>query len=461
MSAISAILWRGFSFLYGLVGMAGFIAAMARDGTLFTKPSQKETDQVAHAQNELWDLKRSPMGLKHKFFQFRSERRLHYVVNAGIENPNNVIIFIHGFPNSWVLWKHLLISSKLSQNSVLIALDLPGYGGSISLPDHGPKSVLEAITKFVLSMRREYLQADGKVLIVAHDWGGIIAARLASEASQLVDRFIIAGAVIPRHVYANAQRRIASSKQMLHTALRWPPSPRLLARASTNLSPVLSQLGCSYYIFVFNLPWPLPHCLGWMGNMWFLRTTHRVQASNLNREASNAEAAERMAADIGPGTLQNEDWPAPQYPMRVWDGGWSEKIRLYREGLVLGDWEKSLGTIVALNELKESQSHRRHSGTGVGLFDEGPPGALKTAATIVYGRNDPAFDPQLCLEGISDYLTKDSQVVFLEKGGHWLPSEEEGREVLERLIIWSLEDERVSFKKNLEDFPDIRILVEK
>jgi len=123
------------------------------------------------------------------------------------------MIFLHGFPDSWALWQWHLSSEKLVQNHTLIALDLPGYGGSDSLQDYGATSVLEAVGQFILEMRWMYLKPDeetdgrpiggplggstekGRCVVVSHDWGGAIAIRLASEAGQLADHWVISNTI--------------------------------------------------------------------------------------------------------------------------------------------------------------------------------------------------------------------------------------------------------------------------
>ena len=84
----------------------------------------------------------------------------------------------------------------------LLAVDLPGMGGSESMKTSGPDDVLNALVEFTVEMRMRYLdqdrsttaQGEGRVFIVAHDWGGVCAFRLAAQAPQLADRFIIANA---------------------------------------------------------------------------------------------------------------------------------------------------------------------------------------------------------------------------------------------------------------------------
>jgi pimeloyl-ACP methyl ester carboxylesterase len=56
--------------------------------------------------------------------------------------------------------------------------------------------MLEAMTEFILDMRKQYLHPDRKVVIATHDWGALVGARLASEAGQLADHWIITSGII-------------------------------------------------------------------------------------------------------------------------------------------------------------------------------------------------------------------------------------------------------------------------
>lgn len=89
----------------------------------------------------------------------------------------------------------------LQQSHTLIAVDLPGYGGSDSLPNYGPYEVLEAMSEFIIGMRRQFLQEDRKCVVVSHDWGALICARLASEACELADHWIVTSGIIVSYQY--------------------------------------------------------------------------------------------------------------------------------------------------------------------------------------------------------------------------------------------------------------------
>lgn len=115
----------------------------------------------------------------------------------------------------------MLASSTFRRDSILIALDLPGYGGSDGLSRYGATDVLEAVTEFVVGMRKLH-GVDGedgvprqdvtwRVILVGHDWGCIIGARLAAEAPQLADRFILTNAPIVRGLMLFRSRKKVSS----------------------------------------------------------------------------------------------------------------------------------------------------------------------------------------------------------------------------------------------------------
>lgn len=161
-------------------------------------------------------------GFRHEFFirdifNAGTDLKLHYVVSVD-SPPNspsspNIAIFIHGwfdtlclvldhelryalgFPDSHTLWTRIITSERL-KNYTCIAVDLPGYGGSDNLPEYNAENMLNAMSYFILEMREKYLKAGGRVVMVTHDWGAIIGARLAAEAPELADRWILTSALL-------------------------------------------------------------------------------------------------------------------------------------------------------------------------------------------------------------------------------------------------------------------------
>jgi pimeloyl-ACP methyl ester carboxylesterase len=101
-------------------------------------------------------------------------------------------------------------SQALQQRATLVAVDLPGFGGSDSFPHYGATEVCEALTEFIVATREQYLdpsdadsgRGDGqgdRVFIVGHDWGCLLACRLAAEAPCLANRFVVTNAPHVNH----------------------------------------------------------------------------------------------------------------------------------------------------------------------------------------------------------------------------------------------------------------------
>ena len=113
---------------------------------------------------------------------------------------------MHGWPDSFSLWHFQLKSQVLQDDCTIVAVDLPGFGGSDSFPPYQPNNVLEALAEFTIGMRELYNIDDdvdsghgqsptnssqSKVYVCGHDWGCILGYRLAAEAPALADRFIL------------------------------------------------------------------------------------------------------------------------------------------------------------------------------------------------------------------------------------------------------------------------------
>ncbi|KAF1945734.1 alpha/beta-hydrolase [Clathrospora elynae] len=472
---LASLAWDAFKLAFGLISLASVWArAVMKNGALWARDSEEEKKELASAQQRFWSLDREPLpGFRHVFFKTKDGTSLHYIVNERAEAsgaaPKNVAIFIHGFPDSFLLWRHILQSPEL-RNHVLIAVDLPGYGGSDGLPVYGPYEMLETLTEFIIGVRELFLHEDKEVVVVTHDWGAVIGARLAAEAGMLADHWIITSGIIPSLQASNIQNRIMLAKQMLHTWTRSPFNIGLLKNGLRALSPVAGQFRRSFYIFCFLLPLPFSKIFATFGNYWFLRVLHQLGKGPRNMSqktltALNAvETAESMAISTGPGIAQLGSSGGMQYGpsvrRRVNDRGMSEKIRIYREGLFFSKWEKSLEITAALFNISSDVTPRRASTSGT-LLNMAPKGALKAPTTIMLGEHDLAFDLRLVLDNSRDYLVKGSQVVIIKGAGHWLPLEETGRRVLGETVQWALRGRSSDSKNEATPFTamsDVRMI---
>lgn len=149
--------------------------------------------------DRFWNLSKSPLpGFEHYFQTLRNNLKLHYISNRNGPSPGHLVVFLHGFPDSSMMWRHLFQEKAIPlQHATIVAVDLPGYGGSDSFPKYDTE-VLEALTEFVVAMRDKYIPLDEtettNTIIVGHDWGCVLGFRLASEAPALADRFILTNA---------------------------------------------------------------------------------------------------------------------------------------------------------------------------------------------------------------------------------------------------------------------------
>lgn len=173
---------------------------------IFGDPAPSGKAKLSVARDRFWNLSKSPFpGFQHAFFKLRNGLKLHYITNrAGTRlqtgnksGTDNLFIFLHGFPDSSMMWRHLLAEPAIPISSArLVCVDLPNFGGSDSF-DVPDTAVLESITEFILAIREEHGDSmaggnrDFSTVIVAHDWGCVIGYRLAAEAPQLADRFIL------------------------------------------------------------------------------------------------------------------------------------------------------------------------------------------------------------------------------------------------------------------------------
>ncbi|PLB46785.1 putative capsule-associated protein CAP1 [Aspergillus steynii IBT 23096] len=407
------------------------------------------------ARDSLWNLSKTPSGLHHQIITLRNGFKFHYVCNDLPETAADskpLVIFIHGFPDSWAIWRNILGSSSIQEGATVVAPDLPGYGGTDGLDKYTSTDVLENLTGFILAVRSKY-GVDGetganqkRTIIVGHDWGCVLSMRLASEAPELADRFILSNGPLTRLVVSNIRRLLSSSFMILKSSLRSPIRSRAaIFKALKSLQPVARQLSLSGYIFAVRMPVSFVKYLGTGGYYSFLKLTHKKSYGTDKYTA--LDAADCMASTLGPSAeeLKTRTADGQGYPASISEertvSNFMHMASYYRDNTALARWQKSVETIADLHNIQQGK-HLRRASSGTGLFDEGPKGALKASATFVWGKADIALDPRLCLVGIGDYLVQNSQVIELPRSGHFTPLEQESRAALEKAVEWAVQGEK-------------------
>ncbi|GAC22540.1 hypothetical protein GMES_0231 [Paraglaciecola mesophila KMM 241] len=133
--------------------------------------------------------------------------RIHYVQ----EGTGSLMLFLHGFPYFGSAWDPLL--SEFSQDHQVVAPDNRGYGYS-----QKPADVSEyKIEKLVTDVRQliEQLSRNNKVILVGHDWGGVLAWSVAQTSPELISKLIIINAP-PFNVFLDVLSTSTSQREASH-----------------------------------------------------------------------------------------------------------------------------------------------------------------------------------------------------------------------------------------------------
>lgn len=83
-----------------------------------------------------------------------------------------LVLFLHGWPESWFSWRHQLEDPRLASRFYLVAPDLRGYGGS-SCPWSPAEYTIYHIASDLLLLLEELGQTQ--CIVVGHDWGALLA----------------------------------------------------------------------------------------------------------------------------------------------------------------------------------------------------------------------------------------------------------------------------------------------
>lgn len=94
------------------------------------------------------------------------------------------VLCLHGFPETSYMWSELMPAVAAAGHRV-IAPDLPGSGRSPAVPPNTWERLVEAVERFVSELDLE------PVVLVVHDWGGLIGLRWACDHPERVAAMVI------------------------------------------------------------------------------------------------------------------------------------------------------------------------------------------------------------------------------------------------------------------------------
>ena len=123
----------------------------------------------------------------HKFVTVFGGVKLHYVEKGDPSKP--LLLLLHGFPAFWYCWHYQI--KALSKDYWVVAVDMRGYGESDKpegKENYTKDLIAQDLFHLVLSLGRQ------SCAVIGHDWGGVIAYRLAALRPTLVQKLIIINA---------------------------------------------------------------------------------------------------------------------------------------------------------------------------------------------------------------------------------------------------------------------------
>lgn len=142
---------------------------------------------------------------------------------AGSPTSKKLALCLHGFPESSYSWRYQMkLLADLGYR--VWAPDLRGYGDSdkpARVADYRMQELVQDVAGLVDHFRKD--APEGEVVVIAHDWGGVVAWHFALRRVRKIDRLVILNI----------------------------PHPRRMAQALSRLGP---QIRRSWYIFLFQLP---------------------------------------------------------------------------------------------------------------------------------------------------------------------------------------------------------------
>jgi pimeloyl-ACP methyl ester carboxylesterase len=147
--------------------------------------------------------------------------RLHYAA-AG---AGPLVLFLHGFPEFWYEWRHLL--ADLGRDHLAVAPDQRGYNRSDK-----PAGVEAYAVRHLVADVHDLVRHLGhaRCTLVGHDWGGAVAWAVALMHPEIVERLVIINAphpaVFARELRQNPAQQAASQYMLL---FRSPEAEGVLA----------------------------------------------------------------------------------------------------------------------------------------------------------------------------------------------------------------------------------------
>ena len=144
-----------------------------------------------------------------------------HTLEAG-DPKSTCMVFLHGFPECGYAW-HKQLTHFARQGYRVLAPDQRGY--NVSSKPGGVKAYrLEKLVSDIVELIR--VRAHKKVVLVGHDWGGVVAWQLAISHPEWVQQLVIINMPHPsvfRHTLKTSLKQMARSSYAAFFQLPWLP----------------------------------------------------------------------------------------------------------------------------------------------------------------------------------------------------------------------------------------------
>lgn len=125
-------------------------------------------------------------------------------VAAGSRRDVTAKLFLHGVPDSPAIWRPLLAALNLDETPVAVP-PLPGF--TTVLP-FGFTATKDAYADWAVGQAAALFAAHGPIDIIGHDWGALIAQRVAMLRPDLIRSWVASNAVIDPDYHGHRLARI-------------------------------------------------------------------------------------------------------------------------------------------------------------------------------------------------------------------------------------------------------------
>jgi pimeloyl-ACP methyl ester carboxylesterase len=134
--------------------------------------------------------------------------KLHVVVMGPDDGP--LAVLLHGFPECWYSWRRQIATLADAGYRVVVP-DQRGYNLSqkpVGVESYGIDHLVADVRELIRALGRE------RAVVVGHDWGGVVAWRLATDHPETVQKLIVMNAPHPaafvRELRASWSQRLKS-----------------------------------------------------------------------------------------------------------------------------------------------------------------------------------------------------------------------------------------------------------